>query len=138
MAFKITQADDKRIRAALDGLAEKRGALEDAVRVFNDALAPLRADLHAAIDSHDEAVQDLRGLLEDIHREADDAFDGRTDNWKASDKGEAVCQWLNELETLVDNINDADRTSVPADLDDLTILPDDPADAYEKLDKEPQ
>jgi vacuolar-type H+-ATPase subunit I/STV1 len=138
MAFKITKTDDKRIREALEKLAAARSKLEDEVFVFNDAQAKARDALQVHIDAHDEAAQEVRGLIEDIHREADEEFDGKSEKWQESDKGEAAREWIDSVEALVGEIEDADANQLPGGIEADSLLPSDPVDEYDALDKEPQ
>jgi hypothetical protein len=138
MAMKITKTDDKRILAALEKVAAMRAALEDGVSVFNEELEKARASLDVHVAAHDEAVQELRGLIEDIHREADEEFDGKPESWQDGDKGQATREWIESVETYLGEIEDADASQIPGDIDAGTLLPADPADGYEALDKEPQ
>lgn len=138
MAMKITKADDKRIREALEKLATQRAAVEAEVEAFNSYLSTIRHNLQAAIDTHDEAVQELRGLVEDIHREADEEFSGKSERWQDGEKGEAAREWIDNLDTFLGEIEDADAAQLPGDLDADDILPPDPAEEYDALDKEPQ
>lgn len=138
MAIKITKTDDKRIREALEALAAKRAAVTTAVDTFNSYLETIRGDLEAVIAEHDEAAQALRGLVEDIHREAEEEFDGKSERWQEGERGEAAREWIDNLDGYVTEIEDADVAQLPGNLEADDVLPTDPTDEYDALDKEPQ
>jgi len=138
MAFKITSADQKRLVAAFGDLTAEREKLEDSVSVFNEAIAAARATLQADVDSFNEKVQSVRGLVEDVHRELDEEFDARSDNWRDSEKGEQTRQWIDSVETFAQELTDASLDSFPETLAFEDVIGDDPTDDYNELDKEPQ
>ena len=138
MAFKITATDQKRLTAAFGDLTAERAKLEDSVRVFNEAIAAARATLQADVDTFNEKVQAVRGLVEDVHRELDEEFDTRSDNWRDSEKGEQTRQWIDSIDSFAQELTDAALDSFPETLEFEDVIGDDPVDDYNELDKEPQ
>jgi hypothetical protein len=109
MAFKIKIEDQKRITGALDALAAERDELEEAVRA----------------------------MVQDLHRELEDEYDNRSDNWRDGDKGQAVKEWLDTVEQFSEQVTDASIDEFPDSLDFENVIGDDPTDDYDELDKEP-
>jgi hypothetical protein len=137
MTFKIKAADLKRMEARLDTLSTERIRLGNAVGVFNEALVNARATLQTAVDDYNQKARDVRAEIENVYRELEKAYAERSDDWKDGEKGVAVKEWLDTLESFPGNIVDVslDEFIDELELDDL--LGEDPRDDFDDLDKEP-
>lgn len=137
MTFKIKAADLKSMAEGLDVLSAERARLGDAVGVFNEALATARATLQAAVDDYNQKAKDARAHFENVHRELEAAYDARSDDWKDGEKGMAVKEWLDTLESFPENIVDVSLDEFIDELELEDLLGDDPMDDFNGLDKEP-
>ena len=137
MTFKIKATDLKRMEDGLNALSRERARLEDAVGVFNNALAAARATLQATVDDYNEKAKAARANIENVHRGFKEAFDERSDDWKDGEKGNAVKEWLDTLESFPENIVDVSLDEFIDDLEVEDLLGDDPMDDFNELDKEP-
>lgn len=137
MAFKIKIEDQKRITGALDALAAERDELEEAVIAFNEALAEARAMLQQRLDAYNEKAEAVRAMVQDVHRELEDEYDNRSDNWRDGDKGQAVKEWIDTVEAFPEQVMDASIDEFPETLEFEAVIGDDPADDFNELDKEP-
>lgn len=135
MAFKIKESDRRDIAAALETVAERRAKAEDAVRQFNTDLAWALARLMETIEPYNEALQTVRGKLEDVHRELDEEFGNKSEKWQTSDKASEVAEWMEKIEELTNDIDDV-VLDVP-ELDADSILGVDFTDRFNALEPEP-
>jgi len=93
-------------------------ALEAAVTAFNEIIV-----------AYNEVVATATGFGEDIAREMDEYYSGKSDKWRDSEAGEAYAEWKTEWENL--NLIDADTVEMPDafepdHVDVLTALPTQP------------
>jgi hypothetical protein len=143
--LKITVADKKRIDEAAAWLTKEREKLEDAISVFNEAVNAARNALSIQIDAYNEAQVSAYNLMEDIHREQEEALDGRSEKWLDSEKGEAAKDWVQNLEnirealsvevyhSIADPLNveellgeeDPDEADISSRLENLALRPSD-------------
>jgi hypothetical protein len=125
------------MEARLDTLSSERVRLGDAIGVFNEALVTARATLQAAVDDYNQKARNVRADIENVYRELENAYTERSDDWKDGEKGVAVKEWLDTLESFPGNIADVslDEFIDELELDDL--LGEDPRDDFNDLDKEP-
>lgn len=137
MTFKIKATDLRHMEDGLHALSTERARLEDAVGVFNNALAAARATLQATVDDYNQKVKEVRSQIENVHRELEEAYDQRSDDWKDGEKGIAVKEWLDTLESFPQNIVDVSLDEFIDDLELEDLLGDDPMDDFNDLDKEP-
>lgn len=78
-----------------------------------------------------------RAHFENVHRELEAAYDARSDDWKDGEKGMAVKEWLDTLESFPENIVDVSLDEFIDELELEDLLGDDPMDDFNGLDKEP-
>jgi hypothetical protein len=133
MAFKINTADQRRLGAAFDELTAQRSKLEDDVRAFNEAIGTARAVLQSSVETFNEKVQTARGLIDDLHREREDEFNGKSEHWQNSDKGVDTKEWIDSIDTLAQELTDATLDAFPETLEFEDVIGDDPADDYNEL-----
>jgi hypothetical protein len=137
MTFKIKAADLKRMEEGLDALSAERARLGDAVGVFNEALAAARATLQTAVDDYNQMAREVRSEIENVHRGLEGEYDHRSDDWKDGEKGTAVKEWLDTVESFPENIVDVSLDEFIDELDLEDLLGDDPMNDFNDLDKEP-
>lgn len=56
-------------------------------------------------------IGDIRGELESILQEEQDAYDSKSEKWQESDNGEAASQAISELEDVISRLEDAESVS---------------------------
>jgi phosphoenolpyruvate-protein kinase (PTS system EI component) len=138
MAFKIKATEIARVEQEITAIYDERTKVEDAVLVFNTALAAARATLQESIDAYNEAAEALRGHIADVHRELEDEYDERSEKWQEGEKGEAAKAWLDTLEQFPESVSDLSLDFFPEALEVEELLDgEDVQDAWNELDKEP-
>ncbi|WP_167351034.1 hypothetical protein [Caballeronia cordobensis] len=137
MTFKIKAADLKRMEEGLDILSAQRIRLGQAVGVFNEALVSARATLQAAVDDYNQKGRDVRADFENVHRALEKAYAERSDDWKDGEKGTAVKEWLDTLESFPENIVEVSLDEFIDELELEDLIGDDPRDDFKDVDKEP-
>ena len=94
MAFKLDKGDTARKVKLVEELQEARGELEDAVSVYNAAVAELKAPLDAAVEKYNDVLEEARGFAEDIGNTADGEFDDKSEKWQEGERGQAAREWI--------------------------------------------
>ncbi|WP_157696097.1 hypothetical protein [Caballeronia temeraria] len=137
MTFKIKAADLKRMEEGLDILSAERVRLGHAVGVFNEALVCARATLQAAVDDYNQKGRDVRADFENVHRALEKAYSERSEDWKDGEKGTAVKEWLDTLESFPENIVDVSLDEFIDELELEDLVGDDPRDDFKDVGQEP-
>jgi hypothetical protein len=137
MTFKIKAADLKRMEEGFDILSAERVRLGRAVGVFNEALVSARATLQGAVDDYNQKSRDVRADFENVYRELEKAYAERSDDWKDGEKGTAVKEWLDTLESFPGNIVEVSLDEFIDELELEDLLGDDPRDDFKDVDTEP-
>jgi len=96
MAFKLTKSEIARKGDLQTEMADARGKLEDALRVYNAECAELRAPLEAALTAYNEQLEEVKGFVEDIANQADDEYSNKSERWQDGDKGQSARQWIDD------------------------------------------
>lgn len=130
MAFKLDKQDTARRNELAADLREAKGKIEDAIAVYNAAVAEARKPLEEALAGYNEVVETARGWAEDIANQADNDISEKSDRWQESDKGTAATEWkdawegaeIEELEiTFPDDISSDDITDMADILEALPV-----------------
>ncbi|SAK96262.1 hypothetical protein AWB75_06999 [Caballeronia catudaia] len=137
MTFKIKAADLKRMEEGLDILSAQRVRLGQAVGVFNEALVCARATLQAAVDDYNQKGRDVRAEFENVYRALEKAYAERSEDWKDGEKGTAVKEWLDTLESFPENIVDVSLDEFIHELELEDLVGDDPRDDFKDVGQEP-
>lgn len=127
MAFKLDKQESLRRAGLVASLQEAWGKIEDAVDVYNDAVAELKGPVAEAIEAYNEIATEAAGFAEDVATRAEGEFDDKSEKWQESERGQAAGGWRDEWQSL-------DLATIEPEFpDDLAI--DDPghADALEGL-----
>ncbi|MCE4547400.1 hypothetical protein [Caballeronia sp. PC1] len=137
MTFKIKAADLKRMEEGLDMLSTQRVRLGHAVGVFNEALVCACATLQAAVDDYNQQGRDVRAAFENVYRPLEKPYAERSDDWKDGEKGTAVKEWLDTLESFPENIVDVSLDEFIDELELEDLVGDDPRDDFKDVGQEP-
>jgi len=133
---KLTKAHLKERDEISGKLQEKREALDEALTKFNelvaDAFSNEETGLKAAIDSYNEELSAARSWAENIAGEIGDYYDGKSEKWQASDKGDAFSSWKDAFAELEAEDIDVDEP------EPLEIDAEDVAEMIEQLPEEPE
>lgn len=116
MAFKLTAAQRLELRSWQDTLRHDRERMERAFDVLRSELVRLPFELNAAIRAHNVRLAAARAFVEGITEEHRDAYDERSDAWKAGDRGQAAEAFVEEWERV--ELDDVDEVEL--------LLPDKP------------
>lgn len=102
MAFKLTKSDLQR----RGDLAGEMNALRDAL---NEKIDELRGkiegeveDIKTARDELNEKIQEANEWQRDVASEHRSNFEEKSERWQQGDRGQAVEEWIGELEAELD------------------------------------
>jgi hypothetical protein len=98
MAFKLDKQELARCQQFEVDLREAQGELEDAVSVYNDAVAEARGTLEDALAKYNELVAEARGFVEDIASTASGEIDDKSEKWQEGERGRAAIEWKDAWE----------------------------------------
>jgi hypothetical protein len=114
---KTFNEDRLRLAIALRGAADDVRA---AIDRFNDTLDSEGEVVQAAVRIYNQLVAEAQSMRDDAVVDLQDHFEGRSEKWQESEKGEAFRDWITDLEELeLDEID----LELPSPLDE----PDMPA-----------
>lgn len=80
---------------------------------------------------------DVRADFENVYRALEKAYAERSDDWKDGEKGTAVKEWLDTLESFPENIVDVSLDEFIDELALEDLVGDDPRDDFKDVGKEP-
>lgn len=92
---KISVADMKKLTDLTDILAKKSEEFEAFITELQEEVDSLNSEIT-------DATAALRDAIEDIHNQASEYADERSDKWSESDNGQAYMEWVSHLESLKD------------------------------------
>lgn len=127
MAFKL--GPDKRLEAYCNRDEAMRRSIGLALDIANKQLTAV----NSLISEYNELIVEFNGYMEDIHSDHREKFDGYSDKWQDGDRGQAVLEWLNELEMFgieevpeldIAEFLDIDLVSFQDELNELKEEPD--------------
>lgn len=98
--FKLTKQESERRAEHVEKLRSAWGNVDDAVRAYNEALAPLKEAVEKAVEEYNEAMNEARGFAEDVVSQADEDISDKSERWQESEKGQAVIEWKGEWERI--------------------------------------
>lgn len=123
---RLSKADLARRDELLARLAEASEAVTAAFEAVN---AEIDAKITPAIEAYNAAVDEVDGWKDDIVREQDEHFDGRSEKWQDGEAGQAYASWKSEFEGLdLSHVDDATALEPPAmdHADAIAALPEEP------------
>lgn len=107
MAFKIDKSDGKRIENLADRLGEQREGIDNLIDEVNAFIVDKVGDLNLLIVDYNETLEQARGVIEDIHSQADSDYTDKSEKWQEGERGTAVKEWIDAIESIKDNdLND--------------------------------
>ena len=131
MSIALKKADIEERSQLVSDLREAWENVTNALDTFNKAVEELRGPVTEAIEKYNNVVAGARSWAEDIANAAQDEWDGKSEGWQESDKGEGAAQFISEYESIsLDDIeitwNDDATMDKPDHADDLEGLPTEP------------
>lgn len=138
MPFKIPETDLERLNEGAQELQELRSKLEDGLWAYNQTVKASREKLQALVGPYEDKARELYNVLENIKNEAEEDFDGTSDEWKDTDAGEATKEWIDVLDEAMTSLD------VPLNLPDMeqldaeSVLAEDLSEIIQRLDPEPK
>jgi hypothetical protein len=107
MAFKIDKRDAKRIEDLADRLGEQREGIDNLIDVINEFIADRVGDLNLRIVDYNDTLGEARGVIEDIHSQADSDYQDKSEKWQDGERGSITKEWIEAVESIKDNdLND--------------------------------
>ena len=100
MAFKLGKAEIERRAEIVEAINEAWGKLDDAINVYNDAVAALREPLADALAAYNESVSEARGFAEDVVSQADEDLGDKSEKWQEGERGRAAVEFKDAWEYL--------------------------------------
>lgn len=129
MAFKLNKDEKARRDQLVKDLQEHVSKLEDAVNVYNDETAKLRAPVETALAAYNEIAEQARGFAEDIANQADSDISDKSEKWQEGERGQAATEWKDAWEGI--DISEVEvewpedlTIEAPSHADDLEQLPE--------------
>jgi hypothetical protein len=107
-----------RIRDSYADLEQEHVKLVEAVEAFN-----------ASIAKHNEIIEEASGVRDDLVREMEDYFGGRSEKWQEGNNGQAYSEWKDAWEGL--ELDPMETVELP-DLPESAV-----AEALEQAPQEP-
>lgn len=98
MAFKLTKTEAARRNGLAKALAERADALRDGIECFNAAASEHWAEVEAARDEYNRALEEARSFVEEVREARQAEFDDKSERWQEGERGEAAAAWLAEWE----------------------------------------
>jgi hypothetical protein len=95
MAFRLSKTQNKEFYAAAQVAIDRFSALELAVGEYNEALS------------------ELRGMVEGFVEEWRSAYEDRSEKWQESDKGTAANEFIDEWEAFAGELEAIDEVHMP-------------------------
>jgi hypothetical protein len=107
MAFKIDKRDAKRIEDLAYKLGEQREGIDNLIDVINEFIADRVGDLNLRIVDYNDTLGEARGVIEDIHSQADSDYQDKSEKWQDGERGSITKEWIEAVESIKDNdLND--------------------------------
>ena len=102
-----TEIDD--LDKVQTALTDARTKLDAAVDKYNGALEDLANGIQEAIDEYNQSLEEARQVLADVVSQAEQDLSERSERWLEGDKGQAVQEWKDSIESLMNNdLNDVE------------------------------
>lgn len=106
--MKLSREEDKQRDRIAAELGEAVAAVESAVAEYNGMLATIREPVAAALATLNAKLEEARGFASGIVDEAREEFDGKSERWQESDKGQAVSSWLDQWDEAASALDDVE------------------------------
>lgn len=136
MAFKFSKDELNRIAALAIKLGNDRAVVEEAIEKANQQIEDIYSDLNEKFERYGETLEEARGYMEDIHSERDGEYDEKSENWREGERGSATREWLDNLNTLVEDPLSSGFDALEFEPLDFTDVPDH-GEALTSFDQEP-
>lgn len=137
MAFSLSKKEQTELANHSSTITEQRSKAEDAIRVYNDAIAAAHSALAEVLEGYNGALEAARSFLEDVHSEADSAFSDKSDKWQEGERGEATRTWIDAIEEAKDAM-DPIELDEPEALDESEVLGEDHSTAIDDIQATPE
>ena len=117
MAFKFSADEKKRLDVLIAKFASEADDVEIEVGEYNEGVKELRAKLDERLEKLNEARDELRGFIEDMHSEMDSQYDDKSEKWKEGERGEATRTWIDKLDEIKGEIEDDIEIDKPEEVE---------------------
>ena len=125
---KLTQTHLASRDTLVAALNETYEALEDAVSEYNTTLAEAWNEVLSAEEAYNAAVGEAQEWLKDRAAEIQAYIDERSEQWQASERGQAYTAWQDAFEVTLDasDLPPPDELEMPGDnpAETLSDLPE--------------
>lgn len=138
MALKMNKDERKRLSAIAADLGPLRGAAEDAIRVYNEAVLAARVSLDEALDSYREQADAAFAIFDDLKRDAEETIDGKSEKWRDSYAGAMAREWVDALDEAMGKLESAIEIESPEQLSEEAVFLYDLSVVIEAVPAEPQ
>ena len=107
MTTKFTKKESERLADYQAELREKANEIEAEFEKLSEPIAAI----NSLIADYNEKLQEARGFVEDIANEVESYTDDKSDNWRDGERGSAIIDWLNELQSV--SLEDVEEIEMP-------------------------
>ena len=134
MAYKLTRNELLATEEFAARIKKAHEEIGDAICELNGLIEERVEQINAQIGLLDEIKNEAAGYVSDIHSEHEEKYDLASEAWQESDRGEAVREWMLELEGLMSRLEESTEWAGP----EIVCWDPDPADeALESVEVEP-
>lgn len=95
---KLSDAHLRHIDSAKVLCETSRDKLQELIEQYNEFLNEWRPKAEAVLAEYNTNLNEMRSVYEEAAEEAQDYYDGRTEKWQDSDRGQAYASWISDLE----------------------------------------
>jgi hypothetical protein len=133
MTFKISKSDRNEIDAKIKAMNDARSEIERTVSNFNAIMAEHFEPIKDAVETWNTLRGDLGELISPLVDDFRSDIDERSEKWLESERGQAVIEWVDRVESFVNDIDELD-VDAPDDFEvevpeiDMNDLEDSPGE----------
>ena len=113
MAYKLTRNELSSIEEFAARIKKAHEEIGDAVADLNSLIEERIEQIDVQIGLLDEIKNEAAGFVQDIHSAHEENYDLASEAWQNSDRGEAVREWMLELEGLVSRLEESTEWTGP-------------------------
>lgn len=111
--------------------------VEDAINTYNEKVAALFAELITSnVEKLNTVISEARDFVDALKSDAQDHYDEKSEGWQEGEKGQSYQEWIGEMESVVDMLEDVAVTEpdeltmddvVEMDREVMSNVPDEPS-----------
>lgn len=108
MTFKFSEGQITEYETHEAKAQELISEVERAVQAYNDGLEELKLKVEEALVSYNEGITEIHEWLGETISDFQSEFDDKSERWQEGNKGSAVTEWIDRLQTLCNSFESFD------------------------------